>query len=204
MGALVNWTFVIGVVIGFSADVLRSVLLPVTTEWLKSFVPFFKKAKIKADNMQYLQIQDSLIRLGKDPALAEKIDSPEFRVSLAHNVDTSVSMQLSMVDSSNMTQADMNRESLRRAKLSEDMMQGMYEQILNSGRLSDEEVYLLKSSQEAWAAFRDKEVEFLASSYEGGSMQPLIANSAEEYENTARFVTLKNYYEELLEEPHDA
>jgi uncharacterized protein YecT (DUF1311 family) len=75
-----------------------------------------------------------------------------------------------------LTQAEMNQASMRDFKEAEAELQTVYERLRS--HIGPEERQLLAKAQEAWKTFQEKEVRFAGALYKGGSIQPLIHNSA--------------------------
>ena len=68
-----------------------------------------------------------------------------------------------------------------------------YRQLLPN--LSDERRQLLRNSQIAWAAYRDRECRFYDSSVEGGSLQPLLSSGCKTRLTRDRIGLLRRYRE---------
>ena len=73
------------------------------------------------------------------------------------------------------TQAEMNRRAYAALEVERAQLAALIAEL--EGLLDFGEREALRASQAAWVAYRDKEAEFAASEFEGGTIQPLIAAS---------------------------
>lgn len=65
-----------------------------------------------------------------------------------------------------------------------------------SGFLSEDEEEALRATQEAWTTFRDRQADFAASEFEGGTMQPLIRAAERESLTRGRLAAILATIEE--------
>lgn len=88
-----------------------------------------------------------------------------------------------------MTQTELNIAAAQAYRKAEQKLDTVIEQIKEF--LSPEECARLNSANEAWLLYQKTHADFLASRYEGGSIQPLIHASALETVTIARLVELE-------------
>jgi len=101
-----------------------------------------------------------------------------------------------------MSQTEMNIASAQAYRKAEKRLDTVIEQIKEF--LSPDECARLNSTNEAWQMYQQKHADFLASRYEGGSIQPLIHASALETVTIARLVELEaelNFMRETRGQP---
>lgn len=96
------------------------------------------------------------------------------------------------------TQAEMNQESATEYEKADAELNKVYKELRE--RLSDEEKAKLKEVQLLWLKYRDKNAEFAASLYEGGSIAPMVHAGAMTSATQARVEELKGFFPEGYEE----
>lgn len=89
----------------------------------------------------------------------------------------------------NMTQADMNIESYEEYQKVDKELNKVYKQL--TSKLEPHQKKLLVESQRQWIKFRDADCDFVASEFEGGSVQPLVINECMTERTKTRIKELK-------------
>jgi len=89
-----------------------------------------------------------------------------------------------------MSQTEMNRVAAQAYHRAEERLQAVIEE--SKAFYSPEEIGQFDEANAAWREYQRKNAEFLASRYEGGSMQPLIHASALEAAAIARIIELES------------
>lgn len=92
------------------------------------------------------------------------------------------------------TQAELNQEATSAYEKSDAALNKVYKELRET--LSEEEQARLKEVQKLWISFRDKEAEFAASLYEGGSMAGLVKTNTMTTATESRVEGLKNLFRE--------
>lgn len=100
------------------------------------------------------------------------------------------------------TQYEMNQASRRDFAKADAELGAVHERL--RAYIPPDERELLDEAQEAWKAFRDKDVRFAGALYKGGTIQPLIQNSAALGLTRERLAELEQTYNHrrLLTEPY--
>lgn len=91
------------------------------------------------------------------------------------------------------TQLDMNMCANGSFQKADKELNDKYQQILS--RLADDAdaAGLFRTAQRAWVPFRDAECAFVASTYEGGSMQPMVLSGCLEEMTRKRIADFDGY-----------
>jgi uncharacterized protein YecT (DUF1311 family) len=92
------------------------------------------------------------------------------------------------------TTADMEKEARAALEKADAELNKVYKELRET--LSEEEKARLKEVQKLWITFRDKEAEFAASLYEGGSMAGLVKINTTTTATETRVEGLKNLFRE--------
>jgi len=88
------------------------------------------------------------------------------------------------------TQAEMNEHAYHSFKRADEKLQNILETM--EIYLDKTELNILKNAHETWEIFRDKQAEFAANQYKGGSIQPLIYYSELERLTIERAASLQS------------
>ena len=96
------------------------------------------------------------------------------------------------------TQAEMNQEAASEFEKADAELNNVYKEL--RANLSEEEKAGLKEVQLLWLKYRDKNAEFAASLYEGGSIAPMVYKGAMTSATQARTDELKTFFREGYEE----
>ena len=114
-----------GFVLGFIADAFRSVFMPASTEWINRRIPSARKKVNVEENILTLGIMEKLKSLGKDPDLAKhaRDDADQFLSVLTSQLQAFVDNAIEVIDSTYITQTEMNAEAGRRADVAETQME---------------------------------------------------------------------------------
>lgn len=193
--------WLIGFVSGFVADALRSVFLPASTDWLNKHIPAARKKANIEENKIILEVMERLKALDKDPALARHIGSnaDTFLQLLQSQRDAFVEHAVEIIDSTHMTQLEMNEEAARRADVARQQMERAVIALERSDWLSPAEVAALAASQERWQAYAEAQSEFARAGYEGGSMAPLVYWHQMETAAVSRTAELRRMFDDMAE-----
>lgn len=193
--------WLVGFVIGFVADVFRSVFMPASTEWLNKFIPSARKKANVDDNMLTLQVMEKLRSLGKDPNLARhaRDDSEQFLSVLTSQQEAFVENAVEVIDSAYMTQVEMNAEAGRRANVARQQMERAIIALEQSGWLEERQLSALQNAQESWEEYAKSQAEFAAAEFDGGSIAPLVYSSELEAVTISRTGELKRMLQEMRE-----
>ncbi len=188
-----------GFALGFIADLFRSVFMPTSTEWINRRIPSARKRANVEENILTLNIMEKLKSLGKDPALAKhaRDDAAQFMTVLTSQQDAFVENAIEVIDSTFMTQAEMNMEAGRRADVANKQMERAIIALERSGWMSEAQAAALKEAQARWTKYAHAQAEFAASEFEGGSIAPLIYASELESATVSRTGELKRMLEEM-------
>jgi uncharacterized protein YecT (DUF1311 family) len=92
------------------------------------------------------------------------------------------------------TQLEMNACAANEYQREDAKLNEYYKEL--AGKLGPSEKERLKAAQRAWIKFRDLQCEFEASSYEGGSIQPLVRSSCLAQVTKQRNVDLRRMIED--------
>lgn len=193
--------WLVGFVLGFVADLFRSVFMPASTEWINRFIPASRKKANVEENIVTLDIMEKLKSLGKDPALAKhaRDNAAQFLAVLNSQQEAFVENAIEIIDSTYMTQAEMNMEAGRRADVARQRMDRAIVALERSGWMAASQVAALKQTQENWESYAKAQAEFAAAEFEGGSMAPLVYASELESVTVSRTGELKRMLEEMRE-----
>lgn len=193
--------WLIGFILGFFADLFRSVFMPASTEWINRLIPSARKKANVEENTLTLDIMERLKSLGKDPDLVKyaRDDATQFMTVLTSQREAFVENALEVIDTTFMTQAEMNMEADRRAKVANKQMERAITALERSGWMSDTQTTALKETQRRWEQYAQAQAEFMAAKFEAGSIAPLIFASELETATVSRTGELKRMLEEMRE-----
>lgn len=193
--------WLVGFVLGFVADLFRSVFMPASTEWINRFIPAARKKANVEENILTLEIMEKLKSLGKDPALAKhaRDDAAQFMTVLNSQQEAFVENAIEIIDSTYMTQAEMNMEAGRRADVARQQMERAIIALERSGWMEAGQISSLKATQSHWEEYAKAQAAFAAAEYEGGTMAPLVYASELESVTVSRTGELKRMLEEMRE-----
>lgn len=191
--------WLVGFTLGFFADLFRSVFMPTTTEWINRFIPSARKNANFEENILTLDIMEKLRSLGKDPALAKhaRDDAAQFLAVLNTQQEAFVENAIEIIDSTYMSQVEMNMEAGRRADVARQQMERAIVALERSGWMEASQVAALKQTQENWASYARSQAEFASAEFEGGSIAPLVYASELESVTVTRTGELKRMLEEM-------
>lgn len=194
-----------GFVLGFVADLLRSVFMPASTEWINHFIPSARRKANVEENILTLSIMEKLKSVGKDPDLVKyaRGDAAQFMSVLASQQEAFVENAIEIIDSTYMTQAEMNAEAGRRANIAGRQMERAVIALERSGWISAAQTVALEEAQERWEKYAHAQAKFAAAEFEGGSMAPLVYASELESATVSRTGELKRMLEEMRERCDD-
>lgn len=192
-----EWLF--GFVLGFLADLFRSVAMPASTEWINRRIPSARKKANVEENKLTLEIMERLKLLGKDPDLAKhaRDDADQFLSVLTSQQEAFVENAIEVIDSTFMTQAEMNDEAGRRAYVAEKQLERAVIALERSGWMSEAQTSALRETQRRWEEYAQSQAAFVAAEFEGGSMAPLIFASELEYAAVSRTGELKRMFDDM-------
>jgi len=198
-----EWLF--GFALGFVADLVRSVFMPASTEWINHIIPSARKRANAEENMLTLEIMDKLQSLGKDPSLVKHYrgDTEQFMAVLTSQKEAFVENAIEEIDSAYMTQAEMNKEAGRRVDVVQRQLERAIIALERSGWMSDAQAAALKGAQKRWLEYARAQAEFAAAEFEGGSMAPLIYAGELESATLSRTGELKRMLDEMRERNGD-
>lgn len=193
--------WLIGFVLGFIADLFRSIFMPTSTEWINRFIPSARKKANVEENIITLDIMDKLKSLGKDPALAKhaRDDAAQFLAVLNSQQEAFVENAIEIIDSTYMTQVELNMEAGRRANVARQQMERAVVALERSGWMEASQVAALKQTQENWERYAKAQAVFASAAFERGSMAPLVYASELESVTVSRTGELKRMLEEMRE-----
>ena len=191
-----------GFVAGFATDAFRSVFLPATTGWLSRFVPSARERANIEDNRVTLEIMGQLKALGKDPSLVKHIrDSADaFNAAITNRQDAFVEHAVEVIDSTHMTQIDMNEEAARRAEVARKQMLRAHIALQESGLVTPLEIKMLDAAQERFQEYTEAQGDFARAGFHRGSMAPLAYWRQIESARVNRAGELRQILEKMLEE----
>lgn len=193
--------WLIGFILGFVADLFRSVFMPASTEWLNRFLPAARRKANVEENMLTLQVMERLRSLGKDPDLAKhaRDDSAQFLSVLTTQQEAFVENAVEVIDSTYMTQLEMNVEAERRAGIARQQMERAIIALERSGWMDERQVANLRVTQKSWEDYAKSQAKFAAAAFDGGSMAPLVFSSELESVTISRTGELKRMLIEMSE-----
>ncbi|RVG95990.1 lysozyme inhibitor LprI family protein [Sinorhizobium meliloti] len=188
-----------GFVLGFIADLFRSVAMPASTEWINRRIPSTRKRANVEENKLTLEIMERLKSLGKNPDLAKHArgDADQFMLVLTSQQQAFVDNAIEVIDSTYMAQAEMNNEAVRRAEVAEKQMERAMVALELSGWMSEAQTAALRETQQRWQEYAESQAAFVAAEHEGGSMAPLIYASELENATVSRTGELKRMLEDM-------
>jgi len=136
------------------------------------------------DNDYIFQVMDVMEILAKraDPSFRGAYDSIYAETALEY---------IEEIDSSNMTQAEMNSHAQKLRDVVEDSLKNTIKVIENSDVLSEKEVIAFKEAQLKWDDYAKAQAYFEQLEHEGGSMEPLVYNSTLENLTVNRIAELR-------------
>lgn len=190
-----------GFVLGFIADLFRSVFMPASTGWINRLIPSARKKANVEENILTLDIMEKLKSLGRDPDLVRhaRDDAAQFMTVLTSQKEAFVENAIEVIDSTFMTQAEMNTEAGRRADVAGKQMERAIIALERSGGMNETQTAALRETQGQWEKYARAQAEFAAAEFEGGSMAPLIFASELESATVSRTGELKRMLEEMRE-----
>lgn len=190
-----------GFILGFIADAFRSVFMPASTEWINRRIPSARKKANVEENILTLDIMEKLKSLGKDPDLVKhaRDDAAQFMTVLTSQKEAFVETAMEVIDSTFMTQVEMNIEADRRADVASKQMERAIIALERSGWMSEAQIAALKETQGKWEKYAQAQAEFAAVEFEGGTMAPLVYSSELESATVSRTGELKRMLEEMRE-----
>lgn len=191
--------WLIGFFLGFTADLFRSVFMPASTEWINRYIPAARKKANVEENILTLEIMDKLKSLGKDPALAKhaRDDAAQFLNVLTSQQEAFVENAIEIIDSTHMTQAEMNIEAGRRAAVARQQLERAIMALERSGCMEVGQISALMETQTHWEVYAKAQARFAASEFEGATMAPLVYASEFESATVSRTGELKRMLEEM-------
>ena len=151
--------------------------------------------------MLTLQVMEKLKSLGRDPNLARhaRDDSAQFLSVLTSQQEAFVENAVEVIDSTYMTQIEMNAEAGRRVDVARHQMERAIIAVEKSGWLEEKQLSGLNKAQENWEQYAKSQAEFAAAEFEGGSMAPLVYSSELEAVTISRIGELKRMLQEMHE-----
>lgn len=197
--------WLVGFILGFFADLFRSVFMPASTDWINRFIPTARKKANVERNVLTLDIMEKLKSLGKDPALAKHAldDATQFLAVLNSQQEAFVENAIEIIDSTYMTQVEMSMEAGRLADVARQQMERAIVALERSGWMKASQVAALKQTQENWESYANAQASFAAAEYEGSTMAPLVYASELESATVSRTGELKRMLEEMRERHED-
>jgi len=194
-----------GFVLGLVADLFRSVFMPTSTEWINRFIPSARKKANVEENILTLDIMEKLKSLGRDPNLVKhaRDDAAQFMTVLTSQQEAFVENAIEIIDSTFMTQAEMNMEAGRRADVANKQMERAIIALERSDWMSEAQTAALKEAQAWWTKYAQAQAGFAAAEFEGGSIAPLIYASELESVTVSRTGELKRMLDEMRERNGD-
>ncbi|GGE15240.1 hypothetical protein GCM10011360_00070 [Primorskyibacter flagellatus] len=191
--------WIVGFFVGFVADLFRSVFMPATTEWLNRLIPSARRRNNVKDNVLTFEVMERLKSLGKDPNLAKfaRDDASQFMNVLTSQQQAFIDNAIEIIDSTHMSQVEMNLEAQRRADVASQQLERAVIALEKSGWLSNSQIAALHDSQEKWLAYAKAHAEFSALEFEGGTIRPLVYSSEMETSAVSRTGELRRAYEDM-------
>ncbi len=193
--------WLIGFLLGFATDLFRSVFMPASTTWLNKFLPAARKKANVEDNMLTLQVMERLKSLGKNPDLAKhaREDATQFLSVLTTQQEAFVENAVEVIDSTHMSQLELNIEAARRASVAQQQMERAIIALERSGWMEERQAATLKATQRNWEEYAKSQAEFAAAAFDRGSMAPLVYSSELESVTISRTGELKRMLQEMRE-----
>ncbi|GFE66928.1 lysozyme inhibitor LprI family protein [Litoreibacter roseus] len=193
--------WLIGFILGFVADLFRSVFMPASTEWLNRFLPAARRKANFEENILILEVMERLESLGKNPNLAKhaRDGSEQFLRVLTTQQEAFVDNAVEVVDSTHMTQLEMNLEAEKRASVARQQMERAIIALEQSGWMDERQAATLKVTQQNWESYAKSQAEFAAAEFDGGSMAPHVFFSELESVTISRTGELKRMLNEMTE-----
>lgn len=187
--------------LGVAADLFRSVFMPASTDWINRFIPSARKKANVEENVLTLQIMETLKSLGKDPDLAKyaREDATQFMAVLSSQREAFVENAIEVIDSTYMTQTEMNSEAKRRSDVARLQMERSIVGLQRSGWLQEGQMQLLQKAQTRWESYAKAQAQFAMAEFEDGSMAPLIYSAELEAATIRRTGELTRTLEEMRE-----
>lgn len=175
--------------------------MPASTEWVNRFIPSARNKQNVEENILTLDTMEKLKSLGKDPDLVKhsRGNAAQFMSVLTSQKEAFVDNEIEVIDSTHMTQAEMNQEAGRRADVARQQMQRAIIALERSGWMNTEQETALKETQDRWEHYAQSQAEFAAAEFVGGSMAPLIFASELESATLSRTGELKRMFSEMQE-----
>lgn len=160
--------------LGMLADMLRSVLAPETTEWLRRRLPFTRKDLNVEKNLHHLRVLKAIDDAGLDRTVLSHLeeDADQFKAMISNLEQAHIDAEVEFASTAT-TQLEMNFEAKARAEAAERELDRTLEEI-RSSHLTEHEVEPFEKSQRLWNAYREALADFEMSRYLGGSMAPLV------------------------------
>lgn len=167
---------IIGFVLGFLVDFIRSIFAPATTEYVSRLVPSMRRKSNVQQNMLVLEMMKRLKELGKDPELAFSAtdDAKNFQKLIEGQREAFVESEVEIIASTHMNQLEMNEEASRRSNVASSQLEQSMRALQASGTLDELQIEELAKSQDAWEVFAEAHASFVAGYFRGGSMAPII------------------------------
>ena len=196
--------WLIGFVLGFVADLFRSVFMPASTDWINRFIPTARRKANVEKNLLMLDIMAKLKSLGKDPALAKHAHTAQFMTVLTSQQEAFVENAIEIIGAEIIgTQAKMNVEAGLRADVAQQQMQRAIVALERSGWMEEGQISTLKEAQAHWGKYALAQADFAAAEFKGGTMFPLVFASELESITVSRTGELKRMQEEMRERHGD-
>ena len=198
--------WLIGFVLGFVADLFRSVFMPASTDWINRFIPTARRKANVEENILTLDIMAKLKSLGKDPALVKYARDPaaQFLTVLTSQQEAFVENAIEIIGTEIIgTQAKMNVEAGLRADVAQQQMQRAIVALERSGWMEEGQISTLKEAQAHWRKYALAQADFAAAEFKGGTMFPLVYVSELESITVSRTGELKRMQEEMRERHGD-
>ena len=191
---------VIAFILGILIDITRSVLIPVSTDYVRSFFPFIRKQDNIQKNLINLEIMERLKRLNYDPGLIKNVssDTDVFMSSLLEQKDKFIETSIEKISKA-VTQTDMNIEAFDNMEISEKKLNQLIARIEGYEWISNSQKNALKESQKAWEKYAKAQVSFAALHFEGGTIYPLIYASEMDALINQRITQLTAIIDDLLD-----
>lgn len=192
---------IFGFFIGFISDLIRSVFLPASTDWINRLIPSARQKKNLDENILMLDIMEKLKLLGKDPELARhaREDAAKFMSVLNKQKEAFVENAIEVMEVVRVTQTEMNIEAERRADVARMQMGRSIIALESSGCVNEEQAAALSETQALWEKYAQSQAGFAAIQFKGGSMSPLVFASELESITVSRAGELKRMLQEMRE-----
>lgn len=196
--------WLVGFVFGIVADLFRSVFMPASTEWVNKFIPAARQKATVEENMLTLQVMEKLKSLGKDPSLAKHVhdNSAQFLSVLTSQQEAFVENAIDVIDSTDITQLEINAEAGRRANVAQQQMERAIIALKRSGWIDKRQIVILDQAQLDWEKYAKSQAEFSTAAFEGGSMAPLVYAGELESVTISRTGELNRMFQEMMSYGH--